>query len=129
SVLATANHLNLRRAAFAAFDAQVATTALNSGAPLVFGDRETATEVLAAFRAMPNVQSATLFTLRGTPFARYQRETRGDAIALPAGGARLLSRTVAVEEQGQALGRLQVVYDLTELRRLLWQSLLLTALV
>src|SRR5690606_10851435 len=61
SVLATANHLNLRRSAFAALDAQVATTALNSGAPLVFGDRETATEVLAALRAMPSVQSATLY--------------------------------------------------------------------
>jgi signal transduction histidine kinase/CheY-like chemotaxis protein len=129
SVLATANHLNLRRSAFAALDAQVATTALNSGAPLVFGDRETANEVLAALRAMPSVESATLYTLRGTPFARYQRAVARERLAVPMAGERLLARTVPVEEKGQLLGRLQVVYDLTELRSQLWKSVLLTALV
>ena len=130
-VLATANHLNLRRAAFAALDAQVATTALNSGAPLVFGDRETAAEVLAAFRAMPSVESATLFDLPGAPFARYQRaaDDRGLPMRVAVGGTRLVTRVVPVQEKGQVLGRLQVVYDLTELRQQLWHSVLLAALV
>ena len=128
-VLATANHLNLRRATFAALDAQVATTALNSGAPLVFGDRETASEVLAAFRAMPSVESATLYSASGTPFARYQRAAASDGLPVPVAGTRLVARVVPVQEKGQVLGRLQVVYDLSDLRRQLWNGVLLTALV
>lgn len=127
ALLAAANHVNLRNAAFAALDAQVATTALNSGAPLVFGDRTTASEVLSAFRAMPSVDSATLYALDGTPFARYQRASPGDGLLRT--GARLVTRVVPVEERGQVLGRLRVVYDLTDLRELLWRNALLSALV
>jgi len=128
TVLATANHLNLRRSAFAALDVQLATTALNSGAPLVFGDRETATEVLSALHAMPSVQSATLYTLRGTPFARYRRQADAKGL-VPIARGRLLARSVPVQEKGQVLGSLEVVYDLTELRSQLWKSVLLTVLV
>ena len=46
---------------------------VNSGAPLVFGDKTTATEVLQAFSALPNVTAATLFSLDGSAFARYRR--------------------------------------------------------
>src|SRR5690606_37278240 len=127
ALLAAANHVNLRNAAFAALDAQVATTALNSGAPLVFGDRATAGEVLAAFRAMPSVDSATLFALDGTPFARYQRASEDDGVLRT--GTRLVTRVVPVEERGQVLGRLRVIYDLSDLRELLWRNALLSALI
>ena len=72
--LALANHRNLRAAAFDALRAQTEIAAINSGAPLVFGDRNTASEVLEAFRATPNVSSATLYDLRGRAFARYRRD-------------------------------------------------------
>jgi signal transduction histidine kinase/ActR/RegA family two-component response regulator len=121
---------NLRSATRSALQAQTDIAALNSGAPLVFGDRVTATEVLQAFRAMPSVDSATLFTLDGTAFAQYRRDPaeRREATALPVGlnlkGDRIVSVTT-VQEKDQALGRLQVVYDLSGLNQQLWQSLLL----
>ena len=40
--LAAVNHYAQRREAFAALESQAQVAALNSGAPLVFGDRDTA---------------------------------------------------------------------------------------
>ena len=133
-VLASVNHLSLRQATFAGLEAQTRIAALNSGAPLVFGDRATATEVLEAFRGLPSVDAATLYTLDGIAFARYRRaaSTGDDGGVLPMGFTARDGRVVSVipvEEKGQVLGRLQVVYDLSGLRRQLWQSVLLTALV
>ena len=133
-VLAGAHHVSLRKATFASLEAQTRIAALNSGAPLVFGDRATANEVLEAFRGLPSVDAATLYTLDGVAFARYRREAgaQGDGGLLPLGftarEGRLVS-VIPVEERGQALGRLQVAYDLSGLRRQLWESALLTALV
>ena len=121
--LATANHLDLKRTMFAALEAQTSIVAMNSGAPLVFGDVANATEALAAFRAMPNVQSATLYRLDGSLFASYARVPGNAARADPAGSAERLVATTPVREHGQPLGRIQVVYDLSELRRHLWRSL------
>ena len=45
--------------------------ASNSTAPLTFGDREAATEILAALRAKPSVMTAVLYTRLGDPFASY----------------------------------------------------------
>jgi signal transduction histidine kinase/CheY-like chemotaxis protein len=133
-VLAVVNHRSLRNATFAGLEAQTRIAALNSGAPLVFGDRATATEVLEAFHAMRGVDAATLYTLDGVPFARYQRAAAAPAQEglLPLGFTSREGRVVSVlpvEEKGQALGRLQVVYDLTELQRQLWQGAIVTALV
>ncbi len=133
-VLAGAHHVALRKATFASLEAQTRIAALNSGAPLVFGDRATAEEVLEAFRTLPSVDSATLYTLDGMAFARYRRTagTADEGGVLPLGftsrGGRVVS-VIPVEEKGQALGRLQVVYDLSALREALWESALLTALV
>jgi signal transduction histidine kinase/CheY-like chemotaxis protein len=131
--LASVNHLSLRRATFAGLAALTRIAALNSGAPLVFGDRATATEVLEAFHALPSVDAATLYTLDGVAFARYRRAANAaDGGLLPLGftprEGRLVS-VIPVEEKGQALGRLQVVYDLSDLRAQLWRSAILTALV
>jgi signal transduction histidine kinase/ActR/RegA family two-component response regulator len=133
-VLATVNHIDLRRSAFASLQAQTDVAALNSGAPLVFGDRATAAEVLRAFKAMPSVDSATLYGLDGTVFAQYRRTPRAAAGrgTMPLAGAPGSSRIVSVtpvEERGQALGRIEIVYDLADLQRQLWQSVLLTTLV
>ncbi len=133
-VLAGAHHVSLRQATFEGLEAQTRIAALNSGAPLVFGDRATAAEVLEAFRGLPGVDSATLYTLDGIAFARYRRQAGGgDAGGIPPLGFTARDGRVAsvipVEEKGQVLGRLQVVYDLSGLRRQLWESALITALV
>jgi signal transduction histidine kinase/CheY-like chemotaxis protein len=133
SVLATVNHLDLRRSAFAALQAQTDVAALNSGAPLVFGDHVTAVEVLRAFKAMPSVDSATLYGLDGAVFAQYRRNPRegasGESMRSTATGDSRIVSVTPVEEQGQALGRIEIVYDLADLQRQLWQSVALTALV
>ncbi len=124
--LAAVNHYAQRREAFAALAAQAQVAAMNSGAPLVFEDRETAAEVLGAFRAMPGIDEATLYSLDGAVFARYRRPAASDApggmlAAIPASRRRIVT-TLPVEEKGQRLGLLEVSYDPTLLERKLWQG-------
>jgi signal transduction histidine kinase len=132
--LATINSRDLRRNALASLQAQAAIVALNSGAPLVFGDHANAAEVLASLRAMPSVTSATLFALDGTPFARYLRDPLvvPEPRAFPPGISvrdRDIVSVIAVQEKGQPLGRLQVTYDATGLHRQLWGSIAIAAVV
>ena len=132
--LATINSRDLRRNALASLQAQAAIVALNSGAPLVFGDRANATEVLASLRAMPSVTSATLFALDGTPFARYLRDPtvvpQPDEMA-PGISVRDqdIVSVIPVQEKGQPLGRLQVTYDASGLHRQLWESIAIAVAV
>ena len=132
--LALANHNNLRAAAFSALDVQTDIAAMNSGAPLVFGDRDNAVEVLGSFRAMPSVSAATLYDLHGRAFARYRRDgTHHDADIAPIVAPGLHERAgsvisvATVQEAGLPLGHLQVVYDLTELDHDLWRNLLVVS--
>jgi signal transduction histidine kinase/CheY-like chemotaxis protein len=132
-VLSTVNHYDVRNAAFASLHAQARVAALNSGAPLVFGDRETAAEVLQAFQALPGIESARLYAMDGTVFARYHRvpaagEARRLLGELPKSGTRLVT-SLPVEEKGQRLGRLEVTYDPSNLERQLWASSILAVCV
>jgi signal transduction histidine kinase len=132
--LATINSRDLRRNALASLQAQATMVALNSGAPLVFGDRTNATEVLASLRAMPSVTSATLFGLDGTPFARYRRDLSilPADVELPPGISvrdQDIVSVIPVEEKGQPLGRLQVTYDASGLHRQLWESVAIAAAI
>jgi signal transduction histidine kinase/ActR/RegA family two-component response regulator len=131
--LAVVNHLDLERAMFDALDAQASIVAMNSGAPMVFGDRASATEALAAFRAMPSVAAASLEELDGSVFATYRRPApAGEAPAAGAAGvrsSRQVTFTTRVQEKGQPLGELKVVFDLARLRAHLWQSLMLAATI
>jgi len=132
--LATINSRDLRRNALDSLQAQAAIVALNSGAPLVFGDRANATEVLASLRAMPSVTSATLFALDGTAFARYLRDPMvvPEPRAFPPGISvreRDIVSVISVQEKGQPLGRLQVTYDASGLHRQLWESIAIAAVV
>ena len=132
-VLALVNYRDLRSATFDALQAQTDIAAVNSGAPLVFGDKSTATEVLQGFSALPNVTAATLFALDGSAFARYRRadaaidDTAAQKPGLTEHGAHVVSVTV-VQEKGQPLGLLQVVYDTHQLREHLMRNLLFAAL-
>jgi signal transduction histidine kinase len=129
--LAVVDYANLRRETFANLEGQALIVAMNSGAPLAFGDRNSAAEALSAFRARPSVESATLFDVNGARFADYRREASPVAAgggALPRGGflERWHTHRAPVEDQGQLLGRIEVVYDLSELHRHLLRSLLLS---
>src|SRR5690606_26809611 len=102
----------------------------HSAAPLAFGDAEAAEETLAALRAAPRVVSATNFDAEGAPFATYRRQ---DANALPPGpivdahrfeGGRLvLGRRI--EHDGEALGSLRMVYDLSGYYAAIWRKCLI----
>jgi signal transduction histidine kinase/ActR/RegA family two-component response regulator len=127
--LAAVNHYAQRREAFAALQAQAQVAAMNSGAPLVFGDRDTAAEVLGAFQTMPSIDEATLYSLDGAVFARYRRPAAkraagGVLAAIPASRQRIVT-TLPVLEKGQRLGRLEVSYDPSLLERKLWQGAIL----
>src|SRR5271169_4381590 len=52
----------------------------NSIAPLTFGDRQGAREILSALQAKPSIVAAAIYTDRGEPFARYEPNA---AIAIP----------------------------------------------
>jgi signal transduction histidine kinase/ActR/RegA family two-component response regulator len=132
--LAILDYLDMRREALASLHAQAMIVAMNSGAPMTFGDPASAEEALEAFRFRPGVAEATLFDLRGTPFARYVgAHTAPPALpAQPPGLSRIDRWAVLVlpiEEHQQVLGRLQVVFDLDRTRLRLWRSLLLAGAV
>jgi signal transduction histidine kinase/ActR/RegA family two-component response regulator len=130
--LAALDYVNLRNDTLEAMRAQSLIVAMNSGAPLAFGDRANAAEALAAYRARPEVASATLFDATGKRFAAFRRD--GDAgpdLSLQVDGATDLDPWMVfvrpVEDHGMQLGHLQVVFDTALMRGHLWRSLGLSA--
>jgi signal transduction histidine kinase/ActR/RegA family two-component response regulator len=132
--LSVVDYVNLRRETFAGLEAQSMIVAMNSGAPLAFGDRYSAAEALAAFRARPAVDEATLYDVNGAPFAQWRRpgpRIEGDGgwlrrVAFP---QRWRAYRAPVEDRGQMLGRIEVRYDLSDLHAHLARSLALSAVV
>ncbi|HSC10581.1 MAG TPA: ATP-binding protein [Rhodanobacteraceae bacterium] len=131
--LVGADYLNMRRETLAGLQTQMMIVAMNSGAPLAFGDRRSASEALSAFQTRAAVARAELYDVKGNLFASYQRP---DAAPAPSAGATPVASTAdlrtqrtAIEEQGQQLGTLEVAYDLDELQRHLWQTLGLSTVV
>jgi signal transduction histidine kinase/ActR/RegA family two-component response regulator len=133
--LALVDYSNQWRETLDGLQSQTMIVAMNSGAPLAFADRYSANEALAAFSARPAVAKATLYDVNGARFATYLRspETAGKQAA-PALQDRLFvnrwhAHTAAVEDRGQLLGRIDVLYDLRDLQRHLMRSLALSVLV
>jgi signal transduction histidine kinase/ActR/RegA family two-component response regulator len=134
TVLALLDYYNLRRETVAALTSHSMIVAMNSGAPLAFEDPLSASEVLQAFDLRPAVLEATLFDVHGEAFASYPTQAADTRrLSLQPPGERDLGRwyvlSVPIEDREQALGRLQVVYDLGHTRARLWRNLLLSALV
>jgi signal transduction histidine kinase/ActR/RegA family two-component response regulator len=132
--LSVLDYVNLRRETFAGLEAQSMIVAMNSGAPLAFGDRYSAAEALAAFRARPAVAAATLYDVNGATFARWRRPgppAQADGGLLPRAALQQRWQTyrAPVEDRGQMLGRIEVLYDLSELHGHLARSLALSAVV
>jgi signal transduction histidine kinase len=135
TALALLDYVNLRHEALSALESHTMIVAMNSGAPLAFGDPASAAEALAAFRVRPGVVEATLFDIRGQPFERYARadaEARSALAPQPIGShdfGRWHVLSVPIEEHDLTLGRLQVLYDLRHTHARLWRNLLLSAVV
>ncbi len=55
----------------------------NTIGPLQFDDRESATQILAAVRAEPNIVAAVLYDQKGQEFTRYVREDLRSAFTAP----------------------------------------------
>ena len=127
-VLSAANHARFKEVAFESLRVQASIAALNSAAPMGFGDVGTATEVLHGLGALGDVHLATLYAPDGTVFARYvdpaaklaqRRRAAGED---PRDGAYVV--VLPVQERDDRLGTLEVVYDLASLRSdLLWNVL------
>jgi signal transduction histidine kinase/ActR/RegA family two-component response regulator len=132
--LAVLDYINLRHDTMESLRAQSLIVAMNSGAPLAFGDRGSAAEALAAFRARPGVASATLFDVAGAPFASYRRDgDPGPDLALQPIGVTAVDPwqvlALPVRDRGQRLGQLQVLFDDAQLHAHLWRTLLLSTAV
>jgi signal transduction histidine kinase/ActR/RegA family two-component response regulator len=132
--LAVLDNFNLRRDTMDSLRAQSLIVAMNSSAPLAFGDRGSASEALAAFRARPAVASATLFDVADADFASYHRdgEVGADLPLQPLGVSSVDPWHVLVlpvRDRGQRLGHLQVVFDDRQVYAHLWRTLLLSIAV
>ena len=69
---------NYRRALVQELTAIAQITGSNSAAAILFNDRLAAEETLGALRARPNIESASLYTSDGSPFAHFG-ESAGQA--------------------------------------------------
>jgi len=132
--LAVLDYINLRHDTMESLRAQALIVAMNSGAPLAFGDRGSAAEALAAFRARPGVASATLFDVAGVRFAAYRRDgDPGPELELQPVGVTDVDPwqvlVLPVQDRGQRLGQLQVLFDDAQLHAHLWRTLLLSTAV
>ena len=127
-LLSAANHARFKEVAFESLRVQASIAALNSAAPMGFGDADTATQVLAGLGTLGDVHIATLYTPDGHAFARYVdpaaklAQRRRPAGEDPRDGAYVV--VLPVQERDDRLGTLEVVYDLATLRTdLLWNLL------
>jgi signal transduction histidine kinase/ActR/RegA family two-component response regulator len=129
-LLAVIEYATLRHETLASLESQTQLVTMNSGAPLAFADRYAAAEALDAFRARSAVASATLYDVNGHRFATYlRRDAEEDSPLLVAFTQRWVKEVLPVEDRGQMLGRIEVVYDLRDMQEHLWHSLLLSGLV
>ena len=108
----------------------------NSSAALVFGDRASAAEVLAALHAEPSVVFATVYGRDGNPFAVYRKDRQAAAAAAPSpgavgsrfeGGFLVVTRDIALEQE--RIGTVLIQSDLQQVSARLRRNALVAALV
>jgi diguanylate cyclase (GGDEF)-like protein len=106
-ILIVYQFLSLRQALTEEAEVQSAIVADNISAPLMFRDRDVATEMLRAFRTAPILKSVTVYDQRGMSFADYHDPES-------AAGGNLTSR-IDSSRFGYVLVRHPVTYRGTEL--------------
>ena len=114
--------LHLRDQMVKTVTSQAMIVALNSSAPLSFGDQEMADEALSALKGVEGLEQASLIDGEGRVFASFQPDA--SAVPLrplyPAGHWRdgaAYALVVPVADRAGAHGRLQVNYNAAQLRR------------
>jgi PAS domain S-box-containing protein len=103
-------------------DAAAQMIALNSTAAMSFGDPKSATEVLAALQAKPNVIHAAVYDKRGRVFATYSRNAAQRSSSPPPteaeAAAMVRSNMVSFQPvtlNGESIGTIFIEEDLTDL--------------
>jgi signal transduction histidine kinase len=125
------SYFNLRSEILSSVESQAQLIAMNSSAPLAFEDNVSGRQTLSSLAATPHIASATVFSAQGDRFAQFRRATDpapdialGDLGLRRAGEWLLL--TVPVDDVGQRLGFVQVVFDLDRLYRRMLERLLVS---
>ncbi|MGQ0697689.1 MAG: ATP-binding protein [Panacagrimonas sp.] len=129
ALLSLAAYTDFKREAVASANSHAQLVALNSGAPLAFGDPVAGAEALAVLRATPDVASAVQYDTAGKVFAEYRRASNpGPVFGPEAVGTHerqgWLVVRVPVLDREEIHGGVQLVYDLSHLRQRLWSGLL-----
>jgi two-component system sensor histidine kinase/response regulator len=125
---------NFQRETTAQLSAVTAVVGANSAAALVFDDSKEAQATLAALRTIPSVFSAGLYNRKGLLFAGYQRDAGKNALPrqVPPPGSSIGRRTLLVirpvELDGERVGSLCILGDLSELYTRILHRLLFTVL-
>src|SRR6266478_4661234 len=114
---------SFRASMVSALSADADTLGLGTAASLTFKDRKSAQELLDTIRAESNIIVVTLYDQRGDIFAEYRRAGIGTGFKSPAwkrdgvnfeSDSLTLSRSVSLE--GQNVGAIVIVSDLSELQ-------------
>jgi len=123
-------HLDLRRETMKFVTAQVNSVSINCEAPLDFDDAQSAGKALASLRAVPEIASAVLYK-QDQVFATYHR-ARGPQpnspveLAASGGDRHWMVFSSPVATQDATAGRVEVIFDTTNLRERLRASIMLT---
>lgn len=106
--------------------------ALNNTAPLNFGDAQAAKENLSALKTDRQILRACLYDRKGRPFANYVRPGWSGSCPSSAGSESglLFEKAHATYSgpiifDGETIGTISVCRDLMDVRRDIWQSLLM----
>lgn len=117
-----------RRAMVQELDSVADIIVSNSTAAITFNDQDSATEILSALRARPNIISACLYTPEGKPFATYLRsqQSEGSWPSAPEADGSHFSKAGlelfhSITLDGQIVGTLYLHSDLQELGTRLWR--------
>ncbi|MFC0250693.1 putative bifunctional diguanylate cyclase/phosphodiesterase [Massilia consociata] len=115
SILLAYQFITLRRTLVGDMAVHASIIADNIAAPLMFQDRDAATEMLRSFHPAPFLTMATALDRNGTIFAEYLRDggkqsTHADSWFAP------VIVTRAVVYQGRTLGQVRLVADTTGIR-------------
>ncbi len=102
----------------------------NAAAALMFMDNKAATELLGSLRHSPDIHGAALYDAKGQLFARYETQDQlmpdkvvafEEDVGLP--GYRYLQVQQPIRQDGQMLGLLRMMEDLTPLyKQMLWHA-------
>ena len=112
------------------------TLGANAAASMAFNDPKTATDMLAALEADPDIIAACLYDNNGNAFAEYRRSDVPGSYRVPVvppDGAEFSAKSLTlarhVSLKNERYGSLVLFSDLRTLNRKLWQFAQITALV